>query len=362
MKALFVAGVGLALFIEFLLIAKKDKSRSDKILALWMFLILVHLFFFTLYYTDEIFEAPFLLGLEHPFPLLHGVFLFLYVSSLTGQLPARRCVLFLHFLPALATYASLLNFLMLPVDQKIFVYQNRGVGYETFSIVKWYAIAVSGIAYVVASTILLRRHARRIRERFSNLDRINLRWLQFLTIGLGGIWFLVIFFSGDALVFIGVVVFVFLIGFFGIRQTVIISPSVPADEGEMKQKYRKSGLTPDAAKELHQKLMSLMADEGLFKNSDLSITDLSSRLGVHPNYLSQTINQTEGKNFYDFVNAFRVEEFKRLIARGRHRQFTLLTLAHECGFSSKTSFNRCFKKATGLTPSEYLAQRSGAPE
>lgn len=361
MKALFVSGIGLALFIEFLLISKKDKSRSDKILALWMFLILVHLFFFTIHFSGDILEVPFLLGLEHPLPLLHGVFLFLYVSSLTGQFPARRWVRLLHFLPAIATYVYLLEFLLLPADQKIFVYQNRGVGYEAFSMVKWYAVAISGIAYVVASTVLLRRHTRRIRDRFSNLDKVNLRWLQFLTIGLGCIWFLVIFFSGDTLIFTGVVVFVFLIGFFGIRQTVIIGPAGIEDE-ETKPKYHKSGLTGEAAQNLHQKLVRMMTDEALFKKSDLSITELSSRLGVHPNYLSQAINQTEGKNFYDFVNAYRVEEFKRLIELGKNRQFTLLTLAYDCGFSSKTSFNRCFKRATGLTPSEYLSQRvTGTP-
>jgi AraC-like DNA-binding protein len=96
-----------------------------------------------------------------------------------------------------------------------------------------------------------------------------------------------------------------------------------------------------------------MTEEALYKKSDLSITELSSRLGVHANYLSQIINQKEKKNFYDFVNTYRFEEFKRLIAQQKNQQYTLLSLAFDCGFSSKSSFNRYFKKATGQTPSAY---------
>jgi AraC-like DNA-binding protein len=101
-----------------------------------------------------------------------------------------------------------------------------------------------------------------------------------------------------------------------------------------------------------------MTGEALYKKSDLSINDLASRLGVHPNNLSQTINQKEKKNFYDFVNTYRFEEFKRLISLQKNQQYTLLSLAYDCGFSSKSSFNRYFKKATGQTPSEY----SSTPE
>lgn len=358
MSPFFIAGIGLAVFLEFLLISKKNKSGSDKILAIWMFLILLHLFLFFLHYTGNILDVSFLLGVEHPLPLFHGVFLYLYVSSLTGQLPRRKMIIALHFLPAAVLYASLTTFFTLPADQKVFVYQNKGAGYELFSAVKWYTVALSGVCYVVWSIVLLRRHAREIRDRFSNLEKVNLRWLQILTFGMGGIWLLVIFFGGDVVIFAGVVVFVFLIGFHGVRQTAIFTPSRSEDTGP-DEKYRKSGLTEKTAEELHHKLKQLMLEEALYRKSDLSIADLSMRLGVHPNYLSQAINQREKRNFYDFVNGYRIEEFKQLIAQQKNRRFTLLSLAFECGFSSKTSFNRCFKNATGMTPSQYVRQVAG---
>jgi AraC-like DNA-binding protein len=381
MRMFFVAGIGIAVFIELLLISKRKKSDPDRILALWMFLIVVYLFFFYLFYTGEVFNYPFLLGVERPFPLLHGVFLYLYVGSLARQLPGNRKLLFLHFLPVTAMYVYLIAFFLLPAEQKIQVYRNHGAGYEWFNTLRSAAITMSGVFYVMWSVLLLKRHQKNIRAQFSDLEEVNLLWLQVLTYGLGAIWFLVIFFQSDVLINTGVVVFIFLIGFFGVRQGEIFtatrlmegsngerkkmgdvaSPAIgaPPDQplaigNESRKKYPKSGLTEETAGKLHQQLKRKMVEEALYKKSDLSITDLSSALGVHPNYLSQVINQEEKKNFYDFVNAYRIEEFKRLVANPRNRQYTLLSLAYDCGFSSKASFNRCFKKCTGKTPSQYL--------
>ena len=360
MKIFLVAGIGIAVLIEFLLVSKKNKSAPDQILTLWMFLVLLHLFLSYVYVTEDVYSFPFLLGIEQPLPLLHGVFLYFYVSSLTKQLPENGKVLILHFVPATVLCLYLTTFFILPADLKIQVYRNHGAGYELFNTLRWYAIALSGIFYVTWSAVLLKKHRNNIRDQFSDLEKVNLQWLQILTFGLGGIWFLVIFFRNEMLVMAGMVIFVFLIGFFGVRQADMFTPNqLPADDNEQKKKYPKSGLTEEASGALHQELKRLMTEDALYRKSDLSINDLSSKLGVHPNYLSQIINQKEKKNFYDFVNTYRLEEFKRLIAVPKNQQFTLLSLAYDCGFSSKSSFNRYFKRVTGQTPSEYSTTLTG---
>ena len=106
--------------------------------------------------------------------------------------------------------------------------------------------------------------------------------------------------------------------------------------------YRKSGLKAEDATSLHQQLLTLMT------------TELAEMLGVLPNHLSQIINQYEEKNFYDFVNSYRVEEFITLAKKDIDKNFNLLGLAYEAGFNSKSSFNQVFKKITGKTPSEFL--------
>ncbi|PLX33241.1 MAG: hypothetical protein C0600_00830 [Ignavibacteria bacterium] len=382
MSLFFIAGIGVAVLIEFLLLTKKQQSVSDRILTAWMFLIIVHLFLFNLFFTGDVYDAPFLLGLEHPLPLLQGVFLFYYVSFVTGQLPENRKLLLLHMLPAALMYGYLLAVFILPLsaEQKIAVYRSGGAGFEVFNLVKLYAVTISGVIYVFASAVLLRRHRRAIRDRFSDLDRISLRWLEILTYGIGGIWLLLLLFRTEPLTFSGVVIFVFLIGFFGVRQGNIFAhtgaqtvpeasdeesdasqtgtPDALPDATEQPKKYTKSGLSEEAAAELHATLIARMAGDELYRQSDLSIQDLASMLEVPPNHLSQVINQREQKNFYDFVNSYRIQAFKRQIEDRKNRQFTLLSIAYDCGFSSKSSFNRCFKNDTGQTPSQFVASLS----
>ncbi len=356
---IYIAGISIAVFFEFLLITKKNKSEADKILVLWMFLITVHLFLFYLSFSKEIYNYPFLLGVNLPLPLLHGVFLYLYVGSVTSQLPAGRNLLFIHFIPAVVTYLYLIAFFVLPADQKILVFKNRGAGYEVFNTIRVIAVCISGIVYIAWSGWLLRKHRRRILDKFSYQEKIDLHWLRILTWGLGGIWLLVLY-GNDGLVFGGVAVLVFLIGFFGIRQVRIFTPDKVTPAGvtlsgqEQKGKYARSGLTRELSEKLYQELLRLMNEEFIYRKSDLSADDLASRLKTHPNYLSQIINEKEGKNFYDFVNHYRLEEFKQLLSNPKNRNLTLLSLAFDCGFNSKSSFNRYFKKATGQTPSEYF--------
>ncbi len=349
---IFIAGISIAVLIEFLLVSKKDKSEADIILALWIFSITVHLFLFYVWVTGEIANYSFLLGIERPLPLLQGVFLYWYVGAMTDQLPANRKVLILHFLPAIAAYVYLLQFFILPGEQKVRIYESGGAGYETFETIQITAIALSGILYISWSALLLARHRRRILREFSYQEKIDLQWLRILTWGMGVIWILIAI--SDRILFAGVSVFVFMIGFFGIRQARIFTHG-HVGEAAVPEKYAKSGLTRELSERLYTSLGSLMRDEALYRKNDLSIDDLASRLEVHPNYLSQVINEREKKNFYDFVNQYRIEHFKKLASDPKNRHLTLLALAFECGFNSKSSFNRYFKKATGQTPSEYYA-------
>ena len=353
---IYIAGITIAVFFEFLLLSKKNKSEPDKILAIWMLLIIIHLSLIYLFSSGAIHNFPFLWGVELPIPLLHGVMLYLYVASMTNQLPQNRKLLFLHFLPAAAMYVYLVSFLILPVERKDFVYKNYGAGYEVFTAVRLIIIIISGIIYVIWSHLLLRKHRQNILSRFSYKDKINLQWLQILISGTIGIWLLIfLFFRNDVFIFMGVVVFVFMIGFFGIRHVKIFDgeKEIP-DNAERKAKYSKSGLTKELSEKLYAELLRLMNEDLMFRKNDLATNDLASKLNVHPNYLSQIINEREGKNFYDFINQYRIEAFIKLISDPKNRNTTLLSMAFDCGFNSKSSFNRNFKKVIGKTPSEYF--------
>jgi len=101
-----------------------------------------------------------------------------------------------------------------------------------------------------------------------------------------------------------------------------------------------------------------LSDQILTTTDNLTLFSLAEMSRITPNYLSQVINLLEGKNFFDFINYYRVEEVKRVINSNQLNQFTLLGIAFECGFNSKAAFNRAFKKFTGITPSEFKNSRS----
>ncbi len=358
----YLGGVGLAFFLFLLLLSKSRKTFADNILAGWLLVITAHLL---LFYFRKTWLYPQLLGIEIPLPLVHGPFLYLYTRALTDRRLSPGVSL-LHYVPSLAVLLYIIPFFALSQEQKLFVYQHNGAGYETFSQIKVYLIIASGVLYVTLSGISLKKHRAAIANQFSSIEKINLLWLQYLIYWIGTIWILVIF-ANDDWIYSATVFFVLFIGFFGIRQVrIFITPEVISREKENatrdemendpanRPKYQKSGLSADSSESLHQDLSLIMSNEKLFRESELSLSELARRLNAPPNYLSQVINEREGKNFYDYINSMRIEEFKRLATGPDSRKYTLLALAQECGFNSKSSFNRYFKKVTGKSPSEFV--------
>ena len=348
---IYIAGISIAIFFEFLLLAKKNKTHADRILLWWMFVICLNLFLFYMLDTEQSYKYTFLLGLMIPIPFLHGVFTYFYVASATNQFPKRWYVQLAHFIPTFATCIYLIPFMLRPANEKVYVYQNEGIGYEPFLMITYIGVIAFGLGYVIWSLILLRKHQKNIRDQYANVEHVNLNWLKTIIIGLGVIWIIAIIDSGDQFIYIGVSFLIFTMAFFGIKQVALIQP---VEEKPKQKKYAKSGMKKDQSDELYAKLKEYVDnDEEWFMQTDLTIQDLASRLNVHPNYLSQIINEREEKNFFDFVNSYRLKAFAELIQHPESQRLTLLALAYDCGFNSKSSFNRYIKKTTGLTPTEY---------
>jgi AraC-like DNA-binding protein len=106
-----------------------------------------------------------------------------------------------------------------------------------------------------------------------------------------------------------------------------------------------------------QQIETLMLSDKLYENPELSITDISTKLNTHSKRISQVINQGFGMNFNDFINRYRVEAVVDKMNEGGHLNQTLLSLAFESGFNSKSTFNRAFKRTTGMSPNEYVEKK-----
>jgi len=365
---IFIIGITLAFFLEFLLIAKKKKTKADKVLAIWFLAIGLHLLSFYLRYEQKYYFFPTIIGLDISLPLIHCPLLFLYVLFITDN--KQNGVLYIvHFLPFLASFLYTIPFLVSPIENKIQIFENKGQGYEIFNAIKYVVTLISGIVYFSWSLLILKRHRKNINNLFSNTDFINLNWLRYLIYGIGIIWFAVAFLN-EIYIFGSVVVFVILIGVIGIRQTEIFTekkeiPDVstnnditppPTEATNEISKYEKSGVSNELSERVYSNLVELMKEKKVYKNSDLNLSALAKMLHTHSNYLSQIINEKTGKNFYSYINNLRIDEFKRLILLPENSSEKILPLAYDCGFNTKSSFNKYFKLSTGITPSEFVRQ------
>lgn len=366
---IYLIGINITLFLILLLIVK-SKNKHDWILLIWLSFIVIHQTLFYLNHSGKIAEYSFLIGVSIPFPLLHGPFLFIYIRNLIDPQNLRKIPDWIHFLPFLVVNFFLINFYISPAAQKLYIFENDGIGYEVFVLINWILIILSAIVYTFWSLALIKGHQQNIKATFSTIEHIDLRWLQFLVYGLSLVW-LTLLAGQEVLTFLGVTIFIVAIGVFGIQQTNIFttqqlplveetahtSPTSYHKTVISKKKYENSGLSELDLQQLYEKLMQSMKVDKPFLNPELSLSILAKTLAVSPNYLSQVINDKVGMNFYDYINSNRVTEFKQRLHLPKYSHYKLVEIAFDCGFSSKASFNRNFKKITGMTPSAFRDQK-----
>jgi AraC-like DNA-binding protein len=152
------------------------------------------------------------------------------------------------------------------------------------------------------------------------------------------------------------VIFFFVVGYYGFKQTNIFTNlelKETSPEKTAAGNYERSGLSPQQAKDYHTRLLKLMDEKKPWLNGELTAGQLSQLVGVSVNHLSQILNKEQHQNFFDFINSYRVNEVIRKMGDTSNSHLTLLAIALDSGFNSKTSFNTVFKKVTHQTPSNY---------
>ena len=139
----------------------------------------------------------------------------------------------------------------------------------------------------------------------------------------------------------------YVVGYFYIREKILTKNS-----SKNENKYAYSPLSDNQKRELYFKLLNLMKTEKPYLNPDLTATQLAEKLEISQNYLSQLLNEVVGKNFYEFINNYRIEEAKKILSDKEDNR-TILSIAYDVGFNSKTTFNTAFKKIVNMSPTGY---------
>jgi AraC-like DNA-binding protein len=129
---------------------------------------------------------------------------------------------------------------------------------------------------------------------------------------------------------------------------------------ELKEKYAKSRLDDETLDRYADKLIEYMDSEAPYLDGNLTLASLARAMSFQQSYLSQVLNIRLEKNFHAFVSDYRLSYFKKQLERPENRSKSILDLAYQAGFNSKSSFNTAFKKQENITPSEFRKQRAEA--
>jgi len=388
MTPLLYIGISQSLFAVFLLLIKKNRFIYDIVLAIWLFSIALQLIsvLIGIENHNQVHRAMLLFKM---IPFTYGPFLLIYSKMLVLSKPVFRGKYLLHFIPF--TFISIYYLFIISDTNAIDELNQSFLGgtISTMHIAYATLLIISIIYYVIRVLILLNIHKMKMLNHFSyQSEKNNLNWLKTISIifaiiyptaVLSRIFNIVVdyeVFSPIIFPILGFTFFAYALSIFGFQQdSIFISPSfarlqsrrerldkineekidfkVLEEEIIENSKYEKSGLKPETYSKYSNIIIEYMNTHKPYLDNTFSIQKMAEDLHIQKFYITQVLNEHLNKNFYTFVNDFRIEDVKTLIKNNDNNKYTLLSLAFDVGFNSKTSFNTTFKKYTGKTPSQY---------
>jgi len=357
-------GISQSFFAGILMATRKPFTRADRIMTAWVFLFCIEMIFALVNRTVlDMYSFPFI-------AFTYGPLLYFYVRHMIRPSLAFSPWNILHSIPFLVFFAVSVIFREEPVfdDLTGFFLRDRLI---PLRIVYAVCFLLSVSVYSILSFLEIRRHQRRLQDEISYTSaKLTLNWLKILSATfytgyivvfiLGGIDIIggLLPFDPYVLTFVLITFFSFAYSFYAIRQPEILEfPTAPEDTGTVSSdttgRYARSGLRDDQAKEYLEVLIRYMDEEKPFLNGDLTISDLSRKTGIPRYYITEVLNEKYGRNFFSFVNEYRVREVISRISDPKFQHYTILAIAFDAGFNSKSTFNSFFKAYTGKTPSAY---------
>jgi AraC-like DNA-binding protein len=357
----FILVTGIIVNLMLLLILFKTKKLQ---LNLKLFLAILLILFLLLTTSYGIFHdikwlqylAVFISGIGY----LLGPLIYLYVKSLGTENKDFLKKNKKHFIP-FVLYFLLITFpLLISVIYKDYIFYYLVLLNENAYVADCVEILFE-LFYLIISLRLFYRINASLKNVFSTLEYKNIKWIEVLGWGL-------ILFSCIQLVIISLekingeseildfilacsyVAFVCYLGYYGLQQSDASIGIADASEVITKRKY----LVEEEINELTLRIASIFPSQKPYLNEELNLNKLAAILETSDKKLSYYLNNHLQTNFYDFINAYRIEAFKIKLSNNEQENFSILGLAYDSGFTSKSSFNRIFKKETGLSPSAYI--------
>ena len=373
-----------------LLLLKKgiaNDNQSNKWLSLFIFLCSLYIapwmlgfagWYDNQPYRDVLFYTP----LQHLFFL--GPLIYFYIQSLLNPNFKLSKTNFLHLIPGLLYL--IYSIIMVVTDKLIlhkyyFLADGMDRDFDT-----WYQHTgfVSMIFYFILSLKYYQKYQQLMQNLVSFADNLLFKWIKtfliaFLIMQLLQVSFFLLGFLFDLANYVGswwyflsfaiVMYYIAITGYSNASVTSIPFQFdsfqnqkvflLPSHENEIIEEIdfetiKPSEIQSEEILQLKVRIISLFETEKLSQNAELTLTEIAKKLNTNISVISKAINQGFQMNFNDFVNQYRVQEVKKAFEKGEHKKTTLLGIAFDCGFNSKATFNRAFKKNTGFSPKEFL--------
>lgn len=355
------------LLLAFALVSvKKGNKIANRLLAAFVFVASISIFGGVMLTTNYVFDLPHLTRIHHPFTYLAGPLLYLYLKTLISKKPTFARKDFLHFIPFVMCFIYLIPYYFQSAAEKL---QIMGIERQDPGMRQWYyfrstVLIVQFLVYLFAVIWMLVKHSRQAKKNGIKLDKSVRFQIRFLVISCASLWTLgVLRYLLDSspqtnlLVLLGVACIVYGLGYICLIKPEVVSG---ADEAQSPlAKYENSTLSSQRSDRYLKKLLQIMETEKLYTDCELSLQKVAEKISIPPHHLSQIINERLNQSFSDFVNSYRVEEVKKNLLEPRKKHYSILAIAEDSGFNSKSSFNSVFKKHTNITPSKFRENSSG---
>lgn len=375
MESIILFGVFEGLIIFLLLLLKRQKTVSDNLLSAFFLLYSFDTFlsYLEIYNRTHGYPYPWFFFISTPFLLLHWPVIWLYVKSLTDQHFKLKPIYLLHLLPfILCLILFSVEYYGKPIAEKIASIQTESFRQQWDYPVVILSMALSSVVYFSWALVLVKRYNRNIKVYFSETSNYDLAWLRILMVASAVIYTVIyLTFVVDLIVplatfkwlhqtsFMLGAVYIIVLGFYGHRQGNLFSDKkIEMELHEPQPLSEKTYSLDKRENEFIHYLLQYMNEQKPYLMPEITLAALAGDLKVTPEFLSGIINSKLGKNFYDFINHYRIEEFKASCVVTENKDFTLIAIAYDCGFNSKPTFNRVFKNATGCTPGDYARLNS----
>jgi AraC-like DNA-binding protein len=372
-----ISGCAIGIFTILLIFRNEKLSRPEIILILWILALVFNQLYFLAVApnVDLLTDVPAIIHLfGMGLVLIHSPLLYLFCSRLFQ--PNINSGIGWHFLPFLLFVSGMGTAFVWYGDYMEFMHGFVGFKKNIMPL-NYYGIylgLISGI-YTISAFLSIRGQKVLLSQTQSGEIRNVLNWLEYWVIAAMVFFvltYLIIELSVTAqqidtkltfqIINFFMSVYVIYVSYWAIRKTSAFQHLKPDMLTESNPRNNLPEPQDPEVENLSNLIVELLDKEKLYLNPDFSLTDLSIATKIPVGKLSYTINAGLRKNFYDLINSYRAREFHKRLEKGEDLHLSLLGLAYDCGFRSKSTFNAFFKKETGMTPSAFkksLEKKSG---